>query len=61
MAFPVQRPRRLRRNETIRSMVRENSLSPSNLIYPLFVVHGKSVRREIEAMPGAIISRWITW
>ncbi len=53
MAFPVQRPRRLRRNETIRSMVRENSLSPSNLIYPLFVVHGKSVRREIEAMPGS--------
>lgn len=53
MAFPVQRPRRLRRNETIRSMVRENCLSPSNLIYPLFVVHGKGVRREIEAMPGS--------
>jgi len=53
MGFPVQRLRRLRRNETIRSMVRENSLSVNNLIYPLFVVHGKGIRREIGALPGS--------
>ncbi len=52
MGFPVQRLRRLRRNETIRSMVRENSLTVNNLIYPLFVVHGKGIRREIGALPG---------
>jgi porphobilinogen synthase len=50
--FPYQRPRRLRRNETIRKMVRENSLSPDNFIYPLFVTYGKNVRKAIKSMPG---------
>jgi porphobilinogen synthase len=50
--FPIQRPRRLRKNETIRRMVRETSLSPDNFIYPLFVTFGKGVRKEISSMPG---------
>jgi porphobilinogen synthase len=47
-----QRPRRNRQNEVIRSMVRENHLSPDHLIAPLFVVDGKSQRIEIKSMPG---------
>jgi porphobilinogen synthase len=50
--FPVHRPRRLRKNETIRRMVRETSLSVSDFIYPLFAVPGKSVRKEVSSMPG---------
>ena len=50
--FPYHRPRRLRKNQTIRRMVRETSLSPDDLIYPLFVTYGKSVRKEIKSMPG---------
>jgi porphobilinogen synthase len=50
--FPYQRPRRLRKNETIRRMVRETSLSPSDFIYPLFVTYGKNVRKAIKSMPG---------
>ena len=52
MAFPVQRPRRLRANETLRSAVRETNLSPRDFIYPLFICPGEGVRREIGAMPG---------
>ena len=52
MHFPVYRPRRLRRNETIRRMVRETKLSPDDFVYPLFVVHGRGVRQEIKSMPG---------
>ena len=52
MEFPVNRMRRLRRNETVRRMVRETSLSVDNLIYPLFVCPGKDVKREIASMPG---------
>ena len=52
MAFPVQRPRRLRANETLRSAVRETNLSPRDFIYPLFVCPGEGVRREIGSMPG---------
>ncbi len=52
MAFPVQRPRRLRANETLRGAVRETNLSPRDFIYPLFVCPGEGVRREIGAMPG---------
>jgi len=44
--------RRLRRNETIRSMVRETRLSPSDLILPLFIVEGTGVREAIASMPG---------
>jgi len=42
----------LRVNESIRSLVRETGLVPQDFIYPLFVVHGKRVRREIASMPG---------
>jgi porphobilinogen synthase len=52
MYFPQYRPRRLRANETIRRMVRETTLSPDNFIYPMFVTHGKGVRKEISSMPG---------
>jgi len=51
VSFPQQRPRRLRRTETIRRMVRETRLSPDNLVAPLFVCTGAGVRREIAAMP----------
>jgi porphobilinogen synthase len=50
--FPIHRPRRLRKNETIRRMVRETSLSPDHFIYPLFVTFGKGVKKEIASMPG---------
>jgi porphobilinogen synthase len=52
MAFPVQRPRRLRSTESIRSLVRETRLAPSQFILPLFVCPGEGVRREIGSMPG---------
>jgi porphobilinogen synthase len=44
--------RRLRRNETIRDMVRENRVSVDDLIYPMFVVHGTGVKKEIDVLPG---------
>jgi len=50
--FPIHRPRRLRKNETIRRMVRETSLSPDHFIYPLFVTFGKGVKKEVSSMPG---------
>lgn len=52
MNHPVYRPRRLRRNEALRTLVRETTLSPRDLIYPLFVVPGKGVRQEISSLPG---------
>jgi porphobilinogen synthase len=52
VSFPIHRPRRLRRTETIRRMVRETRLSPDQFIAPLFVCTGRGVRREIAAMPG---------
>ena len=52
MVFPDYRPRRLRRNEIFRAMIRETSISPANLIYPLFIVPGKGVREEVSSMPG---------
>ncbi len=48
----TQRPRRLRRTGQIRALVRENQLTPNDLIYPLFVCSGEGVRREISSMPG---------
>jgi porphobilinogen synthase len=48
----TRRPRRLRRTEAIRSLVRETRLSPDCFIYPLFVVEGAGVRREVPSMPG---------
>jgi porphobilinogen synthase len=52
MHFPVQRPRRLRRSETMRRMVRETTLRVDDLIMPFFVVHGRGVRQAIAPMPG---------
>jgi len=52
MAFPETRPRRLRRTDAIRRLVRETTLSPANFIYPLFVCPGKGVKRPIESLPG---------
>ncbi|MBI3398611.1 MAG: porphobilinogen synthase [Deltaproteobacteria bacterium] len=52
MSFPKHRPRRLRKNETIRKMVRETTLSVDDLILPLFVTFGKGVKNEIKSMPG---------
>ena len=48
--FPLQRGRRLRVNESIRSLVRETIISPNDFIVPLFVVEGKGVRDEIPSM-----------
>src|SRR5262245_32688786 len=48
----LQRPRRLRRTEAMRALVRETRLSPDDFIYPLFVCEGEGVRREIASMPG---------
>ncbi len=52
MTFPIQRPRRLRQSEAIRSLVRETRLSTAGLIYPMFVCPGKGVRTEVASMPG---------
>ncbi|MFV1951750.1 MAG: porphobilinogen synthase [Nitrospinota bacterium] len=52
MAFPINRPRRLRKNENIRRLVRETTISIDDLIYPLFVTFGKGVKEEISSMPG---------
>jgi porphobilinogen synthase len=52
MAFPINRPRRLRRNETMRRMIRETRLSPDDLIQPYFVCPGRDVNKPIGAMPG---------
>ncbi|HEX8360206.1 MAG TPA: porphobilinogen synthase [Longimicrobium sp.] len=51
-SFPTYRSRRLRRSETIRSLVRETVVLPSDLILPLFVVPGEGVRRPIDSMAG---------
>src|SRR3990172_3063301 len=52
MYFPTYRPRRLRKNEAIRSLVRETHLTVKDLIYPLFVIHGQKTKNEIASMPG---------
>jgi len=52
MQYPEYRPRRLRRNETLRRMVRETKLSVDDLIYPLFAAAGKGIRTEVSSMPG---------
>ncbi len=52
MYFPFYRPRRLRKNETLRRMVRETKLSVDDLIYPLFVVEGENIKNEVKSMPG---------
>jgi porphobilinogen synthase len=52
MSFPETRMRRLRRTEPLRSLVRETSLDPGDLIYPLFLCPGEGVRRPVGTMPG---------
>lgn len=52
MQFPAYRPRRLRKNENLRRMVRETNLSVDDLIYPLFVAPGEGFKKEISSMPG---------
>ena len=52
MEFPSYRPRRLRRNERLRSLVRETALSADHLIYPLFVGPGKDSAQPVASMPG---------
>ena len=50
--FPLQRGRRLRINESIRSLVRETTLSPSDFMFPMFIAEGENVKVEIPSMPG---------
>ncbi len=52
MSFPTHRPRRLRRSEALRGLVRETRLATSGLIYPMFVCPGTKVRQEVSSMPG---------
>ncbi|MCL6610632.1 MAG: porphobilinogen synthase [Peptococcaceae bacterium] len=52
MKFPEYRPRRLRRTENLRRMIRETSLSVDDLVYPLFAIYGKGVKKPVESMPG---------
>ncbi len=56
MGFPLQRPRRLRRTESLRRLTRETRLTVDQLIYPLFVAAGADGRQEIASMPG--VHRW---
>jgi porphobilinogen synthase len=50
--FPALRLRRLRKNEAIRSLVRETTVDSGDFVYPLFIVEGRSVKKEINSMPG---------
>ena len=50
--FPLQRGRRLRTNESIRSLVRETTLSPSDFMFPMFITEGENVQVEIPSMVG---------
>jgi porphobilinogen synthase len=52
MNFPLHRPRRLRRTEKLRGLVRETRLSTAGFVYPMFVCPGEKVRHEVGSMPG---------
>lgn len=52
MSFPINRPRRLRRTDALRRMVRETRLTPDDFIQPFFVCPGRDVRKPVAAMPG---------
>jgi porphobilinogen synthase len=52
MPFPIQRLRRTRRTGALRSLVRETHLSPSDLVYPIFVTVGEDVKNPVSSMPG---------
>ena len=51
MSFPISRPRRLRKTQALRNMVAETTLDINDLMYPIFVVHGVGIKKEISAMP----------
>ena len=50
--FPLHRGRRLRTNESIRSLVRETTLSPTDFMFPMFIAEGENVKVSIPSMPG---------
>ena len=52
MSFPLHRPRRLRRTEKLRNLVRERDINAAGFIYPMFVRPGAKVRHEVDSMPG---------
>ena len=52
MSFPEVRLRRLRRTDALRALVRETTLEPGDLIYPLFICPGKGIRNPVSSMPG---------
>ena len=52
MSFPITRPRRLRRSRALRDIVAEFSLGKDDLMYPIFVVHGNGIKKEITSMPN---------
>jgi len=52
MGFPENRMRRLRRSESLRALVRETTLDPGDLIYPLFICPGEGIRKPVGSMPG---------
>ena len=52
MNYPIYRPRRLRRNERFRNLIRETTLQPKNFIYPLFIGPGKDRTEPVSSMPG---------
>jgi porphobilinogen synthase len=52
MSFPLHRPRRLRRTEKLRNLVREREINTAGLIYPMFVCPGTKIRHEVGSMPG---------
>ena len=52
LKFPAHRPRRLRKNEWSRKLVQENTLTASDLIYPVFILDGENQRQAVASMPG---------
>jgi porphobilinogen synthase len=52
MSFPIHRPRRIRRTEGLRGLVRETRLTTAGFVYPMFVCPGTKVRKEVSSMPG---------
>jgi porphobilinogen synthase len=52
ISYPATRPRRMRRNDFSRRLLREHRLTPDDLIYPLFVLEGENLREPVASMPG---------
>ena len=50
--YPLNRNRRLRTSETVRNLIRENTITPNDFLVPLFVIEGKNNKREIQSMPN---------